>query len=63
MVVLYVIDDRVKLRELVGKALEECDMVLISGGSSVGMMDATADIIGESAYENLKKQDSLDFLL
>ena len=42
-----VIDDREKLRELVKKALEQCDMVLISGGSSVGMKDATADIIGE----------------
>ena len=42
-----VIDDREKLRDLVKKALEQCDMVLISGGSSVGMKDATADIIGE----------------
>lgn len=42
-----VIDDREKLRDLVGKALGECDVVLISGGSSVGMKDATADIIAE----------------
>ncbi|MBQ8831175.1 MAG: molybdopterin molybdenumtransferase MoeA [Oscillospiraceae bacterium] len=42
-----VIDDRETLREYVGKALESCDMVLISGGSSVGMKDATADIISE----------------
>ncbi len=42
-----VIDDREKLRGLVGKALSECDVVLISGGSSVGMKDATADIISE----------------
>ncbi len=33
------------LREVTSRAVNECDMVLISGGSSVGTRDMTADII------------------
>ncbi len=33
------------LSDVIAKAIEECDMVLISGGSSVGTKDMTADII------------------
>ena len=40
-------DDEQLLRSLVKKAVSECDMVLISGGSSVGQKDATARIIEE----------------
>ena len=38
-------DDETLLSEAVEKALNECDMVLISGGSSVGLKDATTKII------------------
>lgn len=40
-------DDAESLAEAVEKAGSECDMVLISGGSSVGAKDATAKIIAE----------------
>ncbi len=40
-------DDEQILRSLVKKAVSECDLVLISGGSSVGQKDATARIIEE----------------
>ena len=33
------------MREALARALEECDMVLISGGSSVGMKDATCRVL------------------
>ncbi len=39
------IDDEKELTETVKKAVRECDAVLISGGSSVGVKDATARII------------------
>lgn len=38
-------DDYEKLLEAAKKAIEECDIVLISGGSSVGKKDQTAKII------------------
>lgn len=38
-------DDYDLLRNTVDKALEECDMVLISGGSSVGTKDQTLKVI------------------
>ncbi len=41
-------DDLDRLREVVGSALEETDMVLISGGSSVGTRDYTARVIDEA---------------
>ena len=40
-----VIDDEALLREKVEKAAEECDAVLLSGGSSVGVKDAACRII------------------
>lgn len=40
-------DDAESLAEAVEKAGSECDMVLISGGSSVGAKDATAKVIAE----------------
>ena len=38
-------DEEAVLREALVRALEECDMVLISGGSSVGMKDATCRVL------------------
>ena len=38
-------DDTEKLSAALDKALEECDVVLISGGSSVGAKDATDEVI------------------
>lgn len=38
-------DDEATLTEAVRKAIEECDMVLISGGSSMGEKDVTEQII------------------
>ena len=38
-------DEEALLRETLARALEECDMVLISGGSSVGMKDATCRVL------------------
>lgn len=38
-------DEKTVLSAAVEKAVEECDMVLISGGSSVGRKDATAEVI------------------
>ncbi len=40
-------DDEQLLRSVIAKAVSECDIVLISGGSSVGMKDATARLIEE----------------
>lgn len=40
-------DDLAKLREAVKQALNEADMLLITGGSSVGVADYTARIINE----------------
>ena len=40
-----VIDDEVLLREKAEKAVSECDAVLLSGGSSVGVKDAACRII------------------
>ena len=41
-------DDAALLEETVLRAARECDIVLISGGSSVGAKDATARVIGRS---------------
>ena len=41
-------DDRMRLREVLKKALSLCDAVLISGGSSKDDRDMTADLIRES---------------
>jgi molybdopterin molybdotransferase len=41
-------DDEHVLACYVAKAVSECDIVIISGGSSVGMRDATAKVIEES---------------
>lgn len=38
-------DDKALLSTEVGKALSECDVVVLSGGSSVGLKDATCEII------------------
>lgn len=38
-------DDKELLRGAVVRALSECDMVILSGGSSVGVKDATCEII------------------
>ena len=38
-------DDKVLLSSAVEKALDECDVVVLSGGSSVGLKDATCEII------------------
>ena len=40
-----VIDNEAQLREMVEKAVAECDTVLLSGGSSVGVKDAACRII------------------
>lgn len=40
-------DDEALLGETLGRALERCDAVLISGGSSVGMKDATCRVMEE----------------
>ncbi len=40
-------DGYVRLRSALNSALEDCDMVLISGGSSVGQMDSTCAVIDE----------------
>ena len=40
-----VVDDECKLSATVTKAVEECDAVLLSGGSSVGVKDAACRII------------------
>ncbi len=40
-----VVDQRKQLADAVSQALAECDAVLISGGSSVGVRDATMDIL------------------
>jgi molybdopterin molybdotransferase len=41
-------DDAAILEDTVLKAARECDMVLVSGGSSVGTKDATARVIGQN---------------
>jgi molybdopterin molybdotransferase len=41
-------DDKDKLKSALETALSECDIVLMSGGSSVGTMDMTASIIDEA---------------
>lgn len=40
-------DKKEKLAEVFGRSLTECDIVLLSGGSSKGERDMTAEIIGE----------------
>lgn len=43
-----IIKDREELlQETVAKAVRECDVVLISGGSSVGVKDVTSKVIGD----------------
>ncbi len=42
-----VTDDEALLREKLTRALGECDAVILSGGSSVGVKDAACRIIGE----------------
>lgn len=46
----FVRDDFDELRDTVGRALVECDTVLISGGSSVGKKDETMNVI--NSFEN-----------
>jgi molybdopterin molybdotransferase len=41
-------DDGVKLTAVISKAYEECDIVLVSGGSSAGVMDMTGEIFKKS---------------
>ena len=43
----FVKDNEELIRELLKTAISECDLVLISGGSSVGQKDATAKLIEE----------------
>jgi len=38
-------DEKAILSSAMQRAVEECDMVLVSGGSSVGLKDATAEVI------------------
>ena len=40
-------DDLDRLREAVARGLESCDMVLLSGGSSVGARDLTSRVLAE----------------
>lgn len=40
-----VVDDECLLEQKVSQAIEECDVVILSGGSSVGIKDATCRII------------------
>jgi molybdopterin molybdotransferase len=42
------IDDEVKLSDTIKKAYDECDLVLVSGGSSVGVMDFTKKVFEEA---------------
>jgi len=42
------VDDEVKLGAVVKKAHEECDIVMVSGGSSVGVMDFTKKVFEEA---------------
>lgn len=42
-------DNKKELVSIIKKAYNECDIVLVSGGSSVGIMDRTADAIAEAA--------------
>ena len=42
------IDDEVRLSDTITKAYEECDVVLVSGGSSVGVMDFTKKVFEEA---------------
>jgi molybdopterin molybdotransferase len=46
-------DNKEDLIGLIKKAHSECDIVLISGGSSVGIMDATASAIVEATNANV----------
>ena len=39
-------DDPEHLKTVVARAMEECDLVLISGGSSVGRRDYTVEVLG-----------------
>ncbi len=41
-------DDEARLRETVARALDECDGVILSGGSSVGVKDASARVMSAS---------------
>jgi len=40
-------DNYEEIANIVGKALDECDIVLVSGGSSVGTRDLTAKVIND----------------
>lgn len=40
-------DDREAIRDAMLRAIEECDMLLISGGTSVGLKDAIPELISE----------------
>ena len=42
------IDDEAKLSETIKRAYDECDIVLVSGGSSVGVMDFTKKVFEEA---------------
>lgn len=44
-------DDRMLIKETIQQYIEQSDIVLISGGSSVGLKDYTADIIEELSDE------------
>lgn len=46
-------DNKEDLVNIIKKAHSECDIVLISGGSSVGIMDATASAIYEATHANI----------
>lgn len=40
-------DSKEKLEEALDRALENCDTILVSGGSSAGAKDQTAEVLGE----------------
>ncbi len=54
-------DEYDKLRDAVKEGVETSDIVLISGGSSVGTKDYTSDVINEisSERDNLKNSDDI----
>ena len=45
-------DDHTRIKNAVASALHDCDMLLLSGGSSVGSLDYARRVIGELARES-----------
>jgi molybdopterin molybdotransferase len=51
-------DDEEAVKKTLNEALSKCDIILISGGSSVGEKDCTI-----SAVEGIPESDSINFFL